>query len=134
MQIHPITAAETIDLRHRVMWPDHPKEHVIIDGDADAAHFGAIHQDKIIGVASFFTDGTSYRLRKLAVDQEFQRMGVASALLTTATTELRKMGCTQIWCDARKYASAFYQRNGFELGTETFQKNGMDYVKAYRAV
>jgi ribosomal protein S18 acetylase RimI-like enzyme len=134
IQIHTITAAETIDLRHRVMWPDHPKENVIIDDDATATHFGAILQGKIIGVASFFPDGTSYRLRKLAVDQEFQRMGVASAILTTATAELRKLGCTQIWCDARKYASAFYQRNGFELGAQTFQKNGMDYVKAYRAV
>ncbi len=134
IHIHPITAADTIDLRHSVMWPNHPKEHVIIDGDGTATHFGAIHQGKIIGVASFFPDGTSYRLRKLAVDQKFQRMGVASALLTTATAELRKMGCTQIWCDARQYASAFYQRNGFELGAQTFQKNGMDYVKAYKTV
>jgi GNAT superfamily N-acetyltransferase len=131
IQIHPITATETIDVRHRVMWPDRSKEHVIFDGDADATHFGAIHQDQIIGVASFFPDGNAYRLRKLAVDRKYQRMGIASAMLEHAAVELRKIGCTQIWCDARMAASRFYKQNGFDLGADVFQKNGMDYVKAY---
>jgi len=128
--IRIITAAETIDLRHRVMWPDRPKQDVMIPNDHTATHFGAFHNDNIIGVASFFPDGTSCRLRKLAVDQNFQGNGVASQIINTAITYLRKLGYIKIWCDARVSATEFYRRNGFAIETQVFQKRDIDYIKA----
>ncbi|GHB27498.1 hypothetical protein GCM10007094_14780 [Pseudovibrio japonicus] len=36
----------------------------------------------------------------------------------------------QLWCDARQDAVIFYQRLGFTLEGDTFEKKGVSYVKA----
>jgi len=88
VEIRKIRGADTIDLRHRVMWPDKPKSHVVLPDDASATHFGSFVGGALIGVASFFPDGKVYRLRKLAVDEAFQSRGVASALIAHACGHL----------------------------------------------
>ncbi len=134
VEIRKIRGADTIDLRHRVMWPDKPKSHVVLPDDASATHFGSFVGGALIGVASFFPDGKVYRLRKLAVDEAFQSRGVASALIAHACGHLRELGSTQIWCDARVSARGFYARNGFKIEVGSFQKHGLDYVIARREI
>ena len=114
------------------MWPDLPKTDMTLQGDLTAVHFGAFHDGRLVGVGSFFQEAQSYRLRKLAVEPEFQGKGAAGQLLSVAMQHLQSQGCTKIWCDARVSASAFYARNGFQLGTKVFQKKGLDYVLATR--
>lgn len=127
-----IQAAETIDLRHRVLWPDMPRGHVVLPQDGDATHFGAFLDRVLGGVGSFFKQGTAYQLRKLAVAHEFQGCGVASVLLGHAIEYLQTQGCNLIWCDARLSAADFYRKNGFVIEAEVFQKQGLDYVIAKR--
>lgn len=134
LDIREIDAADTIDLRHKVMWPDRPKSHVILKGDATAIHFGGFMGETLIAVASFFPDDNRHRLRKLAVDDAFQGNGFASALLSHACDHLRQLGSTQIWCDARVSAVGFYTRNGFQIDGDVFEKHGLDYVIARRAI
>ncbi|MEO9897654.1 MAG: GNAT family N-acetyltransferase [Paracoccaceae bacterium] len=114
------------------MWPDLPRSDVILPSDLTALHFGAFHDGTLVGVGSFFLEGQSCQLRKLAVEPQFQGKGAAGQLLTVAMQYLQTQGCTKIWCDARVSASAFYVRNGFQLGTRVFQKSGLDYVVATR--
>ncbi|MEP6021469.1 MAG: GNAT family N-acetyltransferase [Paracoccaceae bacterium] len=109
-----------------------PRSDMILPSDLTALHFGAFHEGTLVGVGSFFQDAQSYRLRKLAVEPEFQGKGAAGQLLSVAMQHLQSRGCTKIWCDARVSASAFYARNGFQLGTKVFQKKGLDYVLATR--
>ncbi len=132
IEIRLIPAEQTIDLRHRVMWPSLPKDSVVLDGDSDATHFGAYIDETLVGVGSFFEKDGAFRLRKLAVDAQFQGVGIASRLLEVAMKVLRDRGCERIWCDARVSAISFYLRNGFQLDTIVFQKNGLDYVVATR--
>jgi len=35
-----------------------------------------------------------------------------------------------LWCDARKEARGFYQKLGFVMSDEVFEKSGIEYVKA----
>lgn len=127
-----IRAEDTIDLRHRVMWPDLPRESVILTEDPDALHFGAYLDGVLVGVGSFFPDGKAVRLRKLAVDPEVQGHGIARALLEHAFGILVQQGYTNVWCDARVSALSFYRRLAFELDETVFVKQGLDYVKATR--
>lgn len=129
-----ITADETIDLRHRVMWPDRPRAAMILGDDAQGLHFGAEVAGAIVGVGSFFPDGADVRLRKLAVDPDFQGRGIARALIDHALPELEVLGLTRLWCDARVTAKGFYQAAGFTLDDRVFVKNGLDYVVAERAI
>lgn len=130
IKIDTIEAQDTIDLRHRVMWPELPEEEVMLPEDADGMHLGAFKDGQLVGVGSFFTKGTMVQLRKLAVDEAFQGEGIARRLLVHACEFLAKEGFEVIWCDARVTARKFYQKNGFELEGEVFQKRHVDYVKA----
>lgn len=130
IEMRSISAEETLDLRHRVMWPDLPREAVRVPGDDTALHFGAFSDGALLGVGSFFADGPRYRLRKLAVDRQAQERGIATQLLAFAMDNLRGLGAKEIWCDARVSATGFYERNGFALEETVFQKQGLDYVIA----
>jgi len=134
LEIKKIAAEETIDIRHRVMWPDRPRRDVILADDMKALHFGAFKNGQLVAVGSFFNDSGVVRLRKLAVEHEHQGNGIASTLLQAAIEDLRHEGCTRIWCDARVSASEFYLRNGFSLDARVFQKRGIDYVVASRVL
>lgn len=39
------SAADTIDIRHRVLWPDHPIEHVLLPEDAKGFHCAVFLND-----------------------------------------------------------------------------------------
>ena len=130
--IRPIKAQETIELRHQVMWPDLPKEAVVLPEDAEGLHFGAFLGEDLIGAGSFFFDDKRVRLRKLAVAEAHQGQNVATRLLSAAIKHLKAGGYESLWCDARVSASAFYERNGFCLSPDVFQKRGIDYVVAKR--
>lgn len=129
-----IAPEDTIDLRHRVMWPDAPRSSVILVQDSSALHIGAFSEDSLIAVASFFPDGKSVRLRKLAVEIRYQGKGVASRLLDFATLQLQRQGYEEIWCDARVSALGFYRNNGFKPDDRIFQKSGLEYVVAKRSI
>lgn len=135
--IQQIPARDTIELRHRIMWPDRPRHEMILPDDATATHFGAFKSARLVGVGSFFPDGTAVRLRKLAVESELQGSGIASALFKHAIGHLHSKGFLELWCDARVTASGFYLRNGFRLEGDPFIKQGLEYrvarlrLKAY---
>lgn len=130
--VQRIKAEDTVDLRHRVMWPNLPKQDVILPEDAFGLHYGAFLDHKLVGVGSVFIAGPKARLRKLAVEDRLQGRGIASHLLGCAFRALSAEGCTSVWCDARVSASDFYLRNGFSLSGQVFQKRGIDYVIASR--
>ncbi len=120
----------TYDLRHKVLWPDSPIERVMVTGDDEALHIGAYEGEALIGVGSFFFDPPFVRLRKLAVLPEKQGRGIGSKLIRFAASQPEVQKADQLWCDARQDAVVFYQRLGFTLEGEVFEKTGVSYLKA----
>jgi ribosomal protein S18 acetylase RimI-like enzyme len=134
IDIKTIEAQDTIDLRHKVMWPELPKKDVMLPEDADGMHLGAFRDGQLIGVGSFFSEDKTVQLRKLAVDEAFQGQGIARCLLTQAFNLLTKNGFEVVWCHARVSATEFYRKIGFDLECEVFQKRGVDYVIARKTL
>jgi GNAT superfamily N-acetyltransferase len=133
VEIRSITADQTLDLRQRVLWPNKTRAEMHLPGDESALNFGAYQNKALVGVGSFFRDqgdASVFRLRKMAVEPQLQGQGIARALIVAARLALERKGATLIWCDARLSAAGFYQKCGFEIGAEVFQKSGIDYVKA----
>ncbi|MEM5474960.1 GNAT family N-acetyltransferase [Pacificibacter sp. AS14] len=134
VEIRSITAQQTLDLRQRVLWPNKSRAEMHLPGDENALNFGAYQNEVLVGIGSFFRDpdaASVFRLRKMAVEPKLHGQGIARRLIFAARTELKTKGATLIWCDARLSAAGFYQKCGFKIDTEVFQKSGMDYVKAH---
>ncbi|OBZ71676.1 putative N-acetyltransferase YitI [Grifola frondosa] len=140
----PITADQTIPLRHSVLWPDHPVSHVLLPEDHSGCHYGAFlsARDIPVAVISVFKEplpltgtitpeipaGTSAaRFRKFACDPSFQGQGIGTKLLehvfSIARSELK---CDVVWCDARISAAGWYERRGMIRFGDTFYKGALE--------
>jgi len=125
--IHPLA---TRPLRHKVLWPHISLEedcNIDIDQREDGIHLGSFYEDKIISVASFFKMHSDkidfshqYRLRAMATDPDYRKLGSGRELLTSAFEILRKKEADVLWCNAREVALGFYSSLGFEVIDEWY--------------
>ncbi len=134
MNIVELTWEQTISVRHKVLWPDMPRDFCHIFGDEEAKHFGIKVEGKIVCVASVFIDldGKSARLRKFATLVEYRHLGYGTLVLEYILQQLPKLGIEYFWCDARKVAKDFYYKFNMEKEGDVFTKSGIEYYKMVR--
>lgn len=141
--IKRITAAETRPLRHLVLRPDEPAEKLLYPGDdaPETAHFGAILDDEVVGIATIYREpmpddeavvraSKSWRLRGMATAEKVRRTGLGGKILQACIEHVRVNGDVLLWCNARLVAIEFYQSYGFQTRGELFDilPIGMHYV------
>lgn len=134
LTIKPITAKDTLPLRHQVLWPDQPLENSKVEGDEDALHFGGYLDKKLVCVASLFWEEPGIRLRKFATDPAFQGQGIGTKMLSHLLKEAQATGAETFWFDARESALPFYERNGYSLEGKRFFKGDIPYRRITRAL
>jgi len=130
MKILRINAADTYDIRHKMLRAGFPREtvHFPKDDDDQTFHLGAFDGNKLVSVASFYfenhpdliDDEYQYRLRGMATLPEYQGQGHSRALLKMAFPIIKLNQCTLLWCNARVTAIGFYQKVAFEKMGEPF--------------
>lgn len=92
-------------------------------------HYGIFVDNRLVGVASTYDDAGSVRLRKFAIESEFQGLGLGTALLTHIIDKVRNTGSSKFWCHARESALGFYSRFGLHAEGEKFYKSGKPYYQ-----
>ncbi|WP_087022377.1 GNAT family N-acetyltransferase [Thaumasiovibrio subtropicus] len=130
LHISQITPEETVEIRHKVLWPSHNKSSVILEEDALGHHFGAYIDGKLISVASVFIckAQSSARLRKFATLPSYQGNGVGSALIHSVLGFLKAKQVAHFWCDARLSACSFYEKLDMKPRGKPFKKKDVDYI------
>jgi GNAT superfamily N-acetyltransferase len=122
--IRQISAAETRPLRQVILRPHQRVEELVYPGDdsAEAAHYGALLDGELIGVASVYreaphgeTNAGAWRLRGMAVVPQLHRKGIGSLLLSECINHAKRHGGTMMWFNARTPAAPFYQAHGFQI-------------------
>jgi GNAT superfamily N-acetyltransferase len=131
LAVRRISAAETRQLRHRVLWPhlSSPEVCVIdVDDREDAFHVGVFSDERLISIGSFFAMESprlsmhpQYRLRAMATDPEFRRQHAGDTLIQFALQELGLRGVAVLWCDARLVAVPFYEQLGFKKFDDVYE-------------
>ncbi len=127
--IKQISAADTWDLRHRVMWPEQPFEYVQLAEDEAGIHFGLFENKQIISVISVFIVNNTAQFRKFATESSLQGQGYGSLLLQHIIQEISDRNIEHLWCNARVSAIGFYQKFGLEVVSDSWLKDGIEYVK-----
>ncbi len=128
MEIRKISAEQTLDMRHKVMWPDRNIEYVKLKEDHKGMHFGLFIDDVMVSVVSAFTDGDSAQLRKFATAKEEQRKGYGSYLFNEVVKILKSIGIKRVWCNARVTKILFYNNKGLIETDVRFEKGGEKYI------
>ncbi len=132
--VDEVAAEATYALRGAVLRPDGGD--VVWAGDEDPAtfHLAARTPDgRIVGVVRFSPAACPWRagatapwqLRGMATDDTVRGSGAGRALVTAGLEAVAARGGDLLWCDARVAAAGFYERMGFTVVTEPYDKPGI---------
>lgn len=126
--IKQVTAKQVLPIRHQVMWPNKPESFCQVAGDEKALHFGYFQDEKLVSVISVFITGQQAQFRKFATLVDFQGQGIGSVLLTYVFDYLDDLNIKNVWCNARRNKTSFYERFGMVQTDQTFEKAGQSYI------
>ena len=126
--IKEIHAKETYALRHQVMWPDKPKEFVILNNDEEGLHLGLCKDSNLIAVVSLFTKDGCAQFRKFATKASEQGNGYGTLLLNHLMQVLSTKNIQKLWCNARADKTSFYEKFGMLQTSKSFTKEGVKYI------
>ena len=138
-RIELITSKEAWSIRQPVLREGKPIEACIFDGDdfETTFHVGLFITNNLIAVATFmknsnklFLEKKQFQLRGMAVLKEFQGNGYGNHILKFGESILAKQGVKMVWCNARKIAVHFYQKNNYTIKGDSFiiPEIGIHYV------
>jgi predicted GNAT family N-acyltransferase len=140
--VEEVAAEVTYALRAAVLRPDGGE--ITWAGDEDAAtfHLAARSGDRLVGVVRFSPAPCPWRaatgpwqLRGMATDPALRGAGVGRAMVVDGLARVAARGGDLVWCDARVTAAGFYERMGFAVVTEEYDKPGIGpHVGMLRAV
>ena len=121
LKIVDISAADTLDLRGRVLRGGSDHGGFPDDDLSGTFHLGARDGDAIVGVATFVPrENGAWQLRGMAVEPDRQGQRIGMAILDEAASRLRLAGAQLVWANGRDTALAFYQRAGWEVVGEGY--------------
>ena len=130
MKLTELSIEDCIDLRHKVLWPDLPRDESRVPGDDVARHFGIVRDGTVISCLSAFCDGKDrVQIRKFATRQQLQGQGLGTQLLKEVLSKLQQEGVQSVFLDARLTAVPFYLRAGFTTEGNPFIRKGLTFIR-----
>lgn len=129
VNVKEITTEETITIRHQVLRQGKPIESCYFEGDNKPStfHLGLYYYGELIGVATFmknthqeFNEKHQFQLRGMAILHQFQGKRLGNVLLEKSIQQLKQLNTDLLWCNARKNATNFYSKFGFNTYGKPF--------------
>ncbi|MEM7646034.1 MAG: GNAT family N-acetyltransferase [Pseudomonadota bacterium] len=130
----PISAFQTHSLRQRILRPQQPIQEMVYphDDNPDSFHIGAFLGDRIVGIASIYTESPEgemgfgdWRLRGMAVEEEMRGRDLGKELVNACLKHVSMKKGARLWCNARTPAMGFYFKLGFEKVGKEFDIEGI---------
>lgn len=144
ISIRSISARDTLDIRHKVLWPSKPLSYVQIPQDEEGQHFGAfLHGEPgPCAVISVFVEPlpshpeeVALRFRKFACLPTYRNRGIGSALFDyVAQTVMQDTKSSILWCDAREDTLPWYEKRGMKRIGDVFYKGEIRYFSAMKHI
>ena len=134
IEIRALSHQQTHFLRASILRPALVIDEAVFAGaDAsDAQHFGAFIGEKLAGVAYILPNcepdsdaPDAFQMRGVAVDENFRKRGVATALVEACLDAAESQNGAILWCLARLVAVGVYEKAGFEKIGAQFEIEGI---------
>jgi GNAT superfamily N-acetyltransferase len=100
-----------------------------LEKEAEDILIGAFEEDKLLGCCMLIeTEPGTVRLRQMAVPKNLQGKGVGRALMQFAENIARDRGYRKITMHARKTATGFYEKLGYNISGGEFIEVTLPHV------
>ena len=134
LTVDEVPAELTYDLRGAVLRPNGGE--IVWAGDEDPATFhlaARTDEGDVVGVVRFSPAPCPWRplarapwqLRGMATGSAVRGSGAGRLLVIDGLERVTARGGDLVWCDARVSAAGFYERMGFTVVTDEFEKTGI---------
>jgi GNAT superfamily N-acetyltransferase len=127
VRVVELSAADTHDLRRRVLRVGTATTSVDFDGDDGAVHLGVMVDSDVVAVSSWFDRRhpdrpalAGVQLRGMAVEPSLAGTGLGSLLLAAGVERMLSDGAGLVWARARDTALSFYTSRDFEVFGEGY--------------
>ncbi|MEY8203810.1 MAG: GNAT family N-acetyltransferase [Bermanella sp.] len=129
MVIRKIQSIDTLSLRQEILRPRSEISACLFAGDDDrsTAHFGAVHNDTIVGIVSVYKRSNpticseqGFQLRAMATAAHVRGQGIGLKLLEAAERYAAQNNSNYIWANARTAALGFYKKAGYIAESQEF--------------
>ena len=138
LTVEEVAAEVTYPLRRAVLRPGGGELAWAGDEDPATIHLAAWSAGRVVGVVRLspaacpwpgvggeVTAAAPWQLRGMATDQVARGTGAGRALLAHGLARVADRGGDLVWCHARVSAAGFYERFGFTVVTEPYDKPGI---------
>ena len=107
-----------------------------IDGlDDEAIQLVAMNRGKVVGTCRLRIVGGEGKLERMAVAQDFRRIGLGRRLIEATETEARREGAGRMVLHSQVAARDFYEAAGYAATSEdVFLEDGIEHVKMGKAL
>jgi len=95
-------------------------------------HIAAFIDDQIVGILVLKEVSLAYKMRQVAIDNNFRRLGIGSQLVRFAEDWIFRHNSSQIELHARREAVLFYEKLGYIALGDEFLEVGIPHVKMYK--
>lgn len=100
-----------------------------LESEKEEILIGAFEEEKMLGCCMLIkVDPTTVRLRQMAVLNNLQGKGIGKALMQFAENIARDRRFSKIMMHARKTATGFYEKLGYEVCGNEFQEVTLPHV------
>jgi ribosomal protein S18 acetylase RimI-like enzyme len=100
-----------------------------LDKESEDILIGAFEDDKMLGCCMLIETGPgTVRLRQMAVLKNLQGKGIGKALMQFAENIARDRGFKKITMHARKSATGFYEKLGYNVSGHEFEEVTLPHV------
>lgn len=129
LDVRLIEPEKTYVLRQAVLRPKQSIESSQYEADyaEGAFHVGAFSHGKLICVATFIDDlhddfsyDKQYRLRQMATDEAYRKLGAGRAVVMFGENIVKQQGVDFIWCKGRTTVQSYYEKLGFKPYGDVF--------------
>ncbi len=93
---------------------------------------GIIDADVIATALLIHEEGTTCKMRQVAVSENLSGMGIGSKLLQFCENHARKYGFSIMYCHARQSAVHFYLKNSYQASGDYFEEQTIPHIRMFK--
>jgi predicted GNAT family N-acyltransferase len=126
---------EIIDLRHKILRKplglELTKQELM--AESHQFHFGYYKNEELVGCLVFVDKGNlDLKMRQVAIDEEFQGLGVGSKMVAESEKWAVENGYNKIVLHARVVAKNFYKKMSYQVVGSSFLEVGLPHFKLFK--